>query len=477
MDLSGIHIYQWSQIIDLLNSKILWGPPALMLLLGTHLFLTFKLRFIQRYIFKGIKLSFTKNKSGQRGDINPFAALATALSSTLGTGNIIGVGTAIALGGPGAVFWCWLTGIFAIATTYSEALLAVKFRVRTTDGTMLGGPMYTLERGLKMRSTAILFAFFTALAALGIGNSIQANSVASILSQNYRIPCSATGLVMATITCLVIFGGIKSISKLCTKLVPLMALFYICGCLLLLYINSAYLLKAIALIVQSAFSPMAGGGGFIGSNIMLAARFGIARGLFTNEAGMGSAAIVAAAAKTPNAPRQALIAATATFWDTVVICALTGIVLVAAILANPALSADPANPLCLSGAQLTNAVFAQIPYVGQAILSIGLVTFAFSTILGWSYYGEKAVQYLAGERSIPAYRSVWVAAVFCGSVMNLELLWHIADSLNILMAIPNLFSLLLLNKLIVKDTNTYLRSNQLDLQDPTPIPKIYTKKF
>lgn len=434
----------------------------IVLLLGTHLYLTIILRFPQRKIFTAIKLSVTKDKTGS-GDVSQFGALATALAATIGTGNIVGVATAVALGGPGAVLWCWLTGVFGIATKYSEGLLAIKYRVKTSDGTMLGGPMYALERGLKMKWMAVLFCIFTAIAAFGIGNTVQANSIALLMDETYSISPYVTGLILSISTALVIIFGVKGISKVCQTLVPFMAGFYVIGCIAILIINSSFLGEAFTLIFKSAFTPQAAGGGFVGTTVMMAARYGIARGLFSNESGLGSAPIVAAAAKTRNPVRQALVSSTGTFWDTVVVCALTGLVLVSSIIAHPDIDHT-------QGAALTKAAFSKIPYIGTFILSVGIITFAFSTILGWSYYGEKAVEYLGGKKYIFSYRMFWIVAVFIGSVMNLSLVWSIADSMNALMAIPNLIALLLLSRVIVKETKKYLWADNLDGDDPEEIP-------
>ena len=450
-----------TSIVNTIGS-FLWGWPMIVLLLGTHLYLTIILRFPQRKIFIGIKLSVTKDKTGS-GDVSQFGALATALAATIGTGNIVGVATAVALGGPGAVLWCWLTGVFGIATKYSEGLLAIKYRVKTSDGTMLGGPMYALERGLKMKWMAVLFCIFTAIAAFGIGNTVQANSIALLMDETYSISPYVTGLILSISTALVIIFGVKGISKVCQTLVPFMAGFYVIGCIAILIINSSFLGEAFTLIFKSAFTPQAAGGGFVGTTVMMAARYGIARGLFSNESGLGSAPIVAAAAKTRNPVRQALVSSTGTFWDTVVVCALTGLVLVSSIIAHPDIDHT-------QGAALTKAAFSKIPYIGTFILSVGIITFAFSTILGWSYYGEKAVEYLGGKKYIFSYRMFWIVAVFVGSVMNLSLVWSIADSMNALMAIPNLIALLLLSRVLIKETKKYLWTDNLDGDDPEEIP-------
>ena len=436
-------------------SNFLWGWPMIILLLGTHLFLTVRLRFPQRKILTAIKLS-VKHDEGAKGDVSQFGALATALAATIGTGNIIGVATAVALGGPGAVLWCWLTGVFGISTKYAEGLLAIKYRVKREDGSMLGGPMYALERGLGWKWMAILFALFTAIAAFGIGNTVQANAIATLTNETYGISPYITGAILCLLAGAVIIGGVKSIARVCTMLVPFMAIFYVVGCIVILFMNSQYVWPAICLICEAAFTPEAAGGGFIGTTVMMAARFGIARGLFSNESGMGSAPIVAAAAQTRNPVRQALVSASGTFWDTVVICALTGIVIVSSILAFSDI--DYSN-----GAVLTKMAFSKIPYIGAPLLTIGLLTFAFSTILGWSYYGERAAEYLGAKHSY--YRVLYIIALFIGSVVSLDIVWNIADCMNALMAIPNLLSLLFLSGVIVRETNKYLWSNRLDEHD------------
>lgn len=456
--LGGGAMQGFHDFINFLNGY-LWGPPMLVLLFGTHLYLTFRLRFIQKYTFLGIKLSLSKDKSGT-GDVSQFGALTTALAATIGTGNIVGVATAVALGGPGAVLWAWLTGVFGIATKYAESLLAVKYRVKTSDGTMLGGPMYALENGLKMRWLGILFAIFTSIAAFGIGNMVQANSIASIVNETFKIPGWITGLLIAILTAVVILGGIKSIARVTEALVPFMAIFYVLGCIIILIMNARFVGPAIGLIISKAFTPQAVGGGFAGATVMMAARYGIARGLFSNESGLGSAPLVSAAAQTKNPVRQALVSATGTFWDTVVICALTGIVLVSSILRNPS------GLQGLKGAALSKAAFAQIPVIGPLVLTVGLLTFVFSTIIGWSYYGEKAIEYLFGKKIILPYRMLWVIAAFVGSVASLPLVWDLADAMNALMAIPNLVAMLLLSGVLVAETKKYLWDGNLDMEAP-----------
>ncbi len=435
-------------------SSFLWGWPMIILLLGTHIFLTFRLRVPQRKLFTGIRLSVQKDDKAQ-GDVSQFGALATALAATIGTGNIVGVATAVALGGPGAVLWCWLTGIFGMSTKYAEGLLAVKYRVKGENGRTYGGPMYALERGLGMKWLAILFAIFTALASFGIGCTVQANSIALLAYETFGIPTWIVGVVVCMLAGAVILGGVKAIARVCTILVPFMAVLYVLGCIIILFMNSGYVWPAVQLIVQSAFNPSAAGGGFVGATVMMAARYGIARGLFSNESGMGSAPIVAAAAQTRNPVRQALVSSTGTFWDTVVICALTGLVLVSSILAYPDISYS-------DGAALTKVAFSKIPYIGAPLLTFGILTFAFSTILGWSYYGESAVNYIERRKTNRFYRIMYIVALFFGSIINLDVIWNIADTMNALMAIPNLVCLLLLSKVVAQETEKYLWGNRLD---------------
>ena len=444
-----------SAVVKFFNdfSSLVWGWPMIIMLLGTHLFLTIRLRFPQLYLFKALKLSFSKEGNAD-GDVSQFGALATSLAATIGTGNIIGVATAVALGGPGAVFWCWLTGVLGMSTKYAEGLLAVKYRVKNSSGEMIGGPMYALEKGLGMKWLGVLFCIFTALAAFGIGNTVQANSISLLLNESYNISPHLSGICMSVLTALVVIFGVKGIAKVCIALVPFMAIMYVLGCIYILFVNHAYLGQALNLIFESAFSARAAGSGFVGTTVMMAARYGIARGLFSNESGLGSAPIVAAAAQTRNPVRQALVSSTGTFWDTVVICALTGLVLVSSILAYPDIDHT-------SDAALTKMAFAKIPYIGTPVLSFGIVTFAFSTILGWTYYSQKAVEYLGGRKVMLAYRIVWIIMIYVGSVVNLSLVWSFADIVNALMAVPNLISLLLLSGVIVKETRKYLWNNRL----------------
>lgn len=442
-------------------SALLWGWPMIILLLGTHLFLTIRLRFPQRQLLTAIRLSVKRDKHST-GDVSQFGALATALAATIGTGNIVGVATAVALGGPGAVLWCWLTGVFGIATKYGEALLAIKYRVKTPGGKMLGGPMYALERGLGWRWAGVLFAIFTAVAAFGIGNTVQANAISTLVHQSFGLSPVATGVILCLLTAAVVLGGVRSIARVCTMFVPLMAILYVAGCLYILCVNHAYVWPALQLICESAFRPQAAGAGFAGGTVMLAARYGIARGLFSNESGLGSAPIVAAAAQTRNPVRQALVSSSGTFWDTVVICALTGLVIVSSVLAFPDIDYQ-------DGAELTHAAFTKIPVIGAPLLTFGLITFAFSTILGWCYYGERAMEYLKGRKWMLAYRVLYILAVFAGSVANLAIVWNVADCMNALMAIPNLVSLLLLSGVIVRETREFLWSGRLDEEAPAKV--------
>jgi len=434
------------RILNEFNAWV-WGPWTLIALCGTHVFLTFRLGFIQRYLFKAIKLSFSRNKEGE-GDVSHFGSLTTALAATIGTGNIVGVGTAIVAGGPGAVFWMWLTGFFGIATKYSEALLSVKYRVKTPDGKMAGGPMYVLERGMNCKWLGIAFAVFTAIAAFGIGNMVQANSVATLMKQTFAIPQWATGIVITILTGAVILGGIQAIARTCEKLVPFMAVFNILGCLILFFLQFDTIPETLVLIVQSAFTGQAAVGGFLGAGMKEAMRFGIVRGLFSNESGMGSAAIVASAAQTKNPVRQALVSSTGTFWDTVIMCALTGIVFVN----------SGAWTQGLDGAGLAKAAFDGIPGVGPIVLTVSLLTFVIATILGWSYYGEKACEYLWGSKTIGAYRILWVIAVMVGSVLTLPIVWSLADIANAFMAIPNLISLWALHHVIISETKAHINN-------------------
>lgn len=460
-----------NDILTLINSY-LWGWPMIIILVGTHLYLTIRLRLPQRYMIRAIRLSVQKDH-GTDGDVSQFSALATGLAATIGTGNIIGVATAITCGGPGAVFWCWVTGVLGIATKYAEGLLSIKYRIRTREGNMLGGPMYAIERGMQCRWLAIAFALCTFLASFGIGCFIQSNAIATIASESFGWDPFWIGLILALFLASVIVFGVKGISKVCESLVPFMAIFYIIGCIVLLCINHDYVLPAINTILTSAFTTQAAAGGFIGSTLLISMRYGVARGLFSNEAGMGSAPIVAAAARTKNPVRQALVSSTSVFWDTVIICALTGIVLVSTILADNGIDSS-------AGASLSKQAFSQIPLsiagfnLGTLMLTIAIMTFAFSTILGWSYYGEKALEYLCGKYRRPAryiYRIMISTGTFFGANWAIEMVWNFGDTTNALMAIPNIICLLCLSGVIVKETRHYLWEKHLEEESQDEIPE------
>ena len=449
---------------------VIWGWWLIILLFGTHIFMTFKTRFIQwKSITKGIRLSVTKDPDAE-GEVSNFGALTTALAATIGTGNIVGVGTAIALGGPGAVLWCWLSGVFGISTKYSESLIAVKYRVKKKDGRMHGGAMYALSRGLKWQPLGkilgMIFAVFAGFASFGIGCATQVNAIANVVQSNTGFPKQAVGIIIAVLTALVIFGGIQSIAKVCEKLVPFMAIFYVLGCVIILCINYDYIIPAIVTICRLAFTPGAAAGGLVGTGIMMAMRYGIARGLFSNESGMGSAPIAAAAAQTRNPVRQALVSSTGTFWDTVVVCLMTGLTLVSTIMKNPAINADEIT----DGGVLTTLAFGQIPYLGPIILTLGIVCFAYSTVLGWAYYGERAVEYFSGKKGLIPYRILYIVVAAIAPIVTLDVVWALADILNALMAIPNLIAVLLLSNVISQETKLYI--NDLDKWDETPVPVV-----
>ena len=418
---------------------------------------------VQRKLGTGIRLSVSKDEEAE-GEVSQFGALTTALAATIGTGNIIGVGTAIALGGPGAVFWCWLTGVFGIATKYSESLISVKYRVKTRDGRMQGGAMYALERGLNMKWLGLLFAIFGGFASFGIGCATQVNAIATVCKENMNIPGWIVGVAVGILIALVIFGGIQSIASVCEKLVPFMAILYVAGCIVILGFNRDFILPALKTILTLAFKPGAAAGGLIGGGLMQAMQYGVARGLFSNESGMGSAPIAAAAAQTRNPVRQALVSSTGTFWDTVVVCAMTGIVLVSSIMKNPSIDMGSIS----DGGVLTTLAFDQIPVIGPFILVAGIISFAFSTVLGWAYYGERCIEYFAGKKVLIPYRILYIAVAVIAPILSLNLIWLIADILNALMAIPNLVAVLLLSPVVVAETKKYI--NNLDAKDDTPVP-------
>lgn len=423
-------------------SGIVWGPPLLILIVGTGIFLTFKISFLQfSHLGYALKLSFSKNQDKKsKGDISHFSALMTSLAATIGTGNIVGVATAVVAGGPGAVFWMWVTALVGMATKYAEAVLAVKYRTVGANGEMAGGPMYYIEKGLGWKWLAVLFAIFASIAAFGIGNMVQSNAVAANIQASTGINPWITGFFLACLTALVILGGIKSIGKVTSYLVPIMALFYVFGGLIIVLLNFTEVPAVVGLIFTDAFTGKAMAGGAIGTVI----RWGVARGVFSNEAGLGSAPIAAAAAKTDVPGRQALVSMTGTFLDTILVASFTGIVITMSGLYN---GAD------VNSASLTADAFGQyLPGVGNWIVTIGLIFFAYSTILGWSYYGEKSFAYLFGAKSVMPYRILFSISVFLGAGLTLELVWNIADVMNGLMAVPNLIGLLFLSGVVVAET-------------------------
>lgn len=444
----------------------LWGLPFIIILLGTHAFCTIRTGFVQKHIFKGMRLSVTPDADGE-GEVSQFGALTTALAATIGTGNIIGVATAVASGGPGAVFWMWITGVFGMATKYMETAMAVKYREQTKDGRMMGGAFTALELGLHSKWLAVLFAIFGGIAAFGIGCLTQANSISTALKQNFGVDERMAGVVVAILTAIVIIGGVKSITKVTERLIPFMAAFYVLGCLWVIFMNRSVLGQSIALIFKSAFSFQAGAGGVFGFTVAKALRYGCARGLFSNESGMGSAPIVAASAKTRNPVRQSMVSMTGTFWDTVVICALTGITLVSSAVAHPEFLEAGSNT---DTTVLTFQAFALIPTVGKPIIAISLALFAYSTILGWSYYGERCAEYLLGSKVIKYYKIMFVILSFVGCIVKLATVWNIADILNGLMIIPNVIGVFLLSGVLIADLKKY--ANNIDEVDTTPIPVV-----
>lgn len=412
--------------------RVLWSGPLFLGLMGSHIFFTVRLRGVQRLTGRGIMLSLQRDR-GANG-VSSFGALATSLAAAIGTGNIIGIATAVALGGPGAVLWCWLTGVFGMATRYAESYLSLRYRRQQPDGTAVGGPMYVMEDRLHMPRLAKCFAFLGIAAALGTGSLIQANAIGSALRTTADVPLLFTGVAVTLLSALVILGGVRSISSVCEKLVPTMSILYLAGCCGVLWVNRALLPDTLVCIVSSAFSPKAAGGGFVGSSILSAARYGTARGLFTNESGMGTAPMAAAAGPCKHPAKEALISMTGVFWDTVVICAMTGLVLVSSILQTPELfSQADVGSLCY-------LAFSLLPG-GTWILTISLVVFAFATIVGWCWYGEVCWGYLLGRHNLLLYRILYLAAAFLGVFGGLELIWSLGSILAGLMTLPNLLCL------------------------------------
>ncbi len=439
------------ETLDAIVGKIgafAWGPPMLILLVGTGFWLTFSLRGLQfTKLGHALYLALIKRKEDgdEPGDITHFQALMTALSATVGTGNIAGVATAIAVGGPGALFWMWITGLVGMATKYAEAVLAVKYRVVDENGEMSGGPMYYISKGLKLPWLGAVFAVFASVAAFGIGNMVQSNSVADAVQATFNIPTWITGVALMICTAAVVLGGIKSIGRVTSILVPIMIVFYMAAALYIILINISGVPGALVFIVKQAFNPTAAAGGFAGATVMLAIRMGVARGVFSNESGLGSAPIAAAAAQTKHPVTQALVSMTQTFIDTLIVCTMTGLVLI--------LTGAWSNGE--TGAELTTIAFQSAMPGGALIVTLGIVLFAYSTMLGWCYYGEKSIEYLFGIRSILPYRIVFIILIGVGAVAKLSLVWNISDTLNGLMAIPNLIGLLMLTPVVVSETKQY----------------------
>ncbi|MCT4535856.1 sodium:alanine symporter family protein [Halodesulfovibrio sp.] len=442
-------------ITELLNAldSLVWGPPLLILLVGTGLFLTIRLGGLQIvHLPTALRLVFSpssRHSSGKAGDVTPFAALCTALSATIGTGNIVGVATAIAAGGPGALFWMWIAAFFGMATKYAEALLAIKYRVIDANGQMAGGPMYYLERGLNNKFLARMFALFgIGVAFFGIGTFAQVNAIADAAKLTFDAPIWVTAAVLTTLVAFVTLGGIRSIAAVASRIVPLMAVLYITTSIAIILLHLSEIPAVISLIIDSAFNPSAAFGGVAGISVLMVMRNGIARGVFSNESGLGSAPIAAAAAQTDSCVRQGLIAMTGTFFDTIIVCTMTGIVLVLT---------GAWNTPGLAGAAMTNSAFAMGlgSDIGKYAVTIGLMFFAFTTIIGWNYYGERCTAYLFGVKAIMPYRFIYIALIACGAFLKLELIWVLADIVNGLMAVPNLIGLLGLSSVVIRETNEY----------------------
>ena len=474
-------------MIEILNAidSFVWGPVMIAFLLGTHVFLTFRTGFIQRKLPQAIRMSVKGDPSG-KGDISNFGALATALAATIGTGSIVGVATAIIAGGPGAVFWMWIAGIFGIATKYVEVYASIRYRVRDRNGQMLGGAMYVWERAFARadgttpwwaKLGAVAFAGFAIIATIGTGSAVQASAMSGIITSSIpAVPNWAVAIVIVIAVSVVVFGGVRSISRVCEWLVPFMAVAYALGCFVIMALNFSTLGDAVMLILECAFTPKAAFGGAVGSGLLMALQFGCARGLFSNESGLGTAPIVAAAARTRNPSEQALIAMTGTFWSTVVICLITGIVLVSTMIQYPDIQADiMANPTLYTGAELASAAFAKIPYLGPAVLVLGMVSFSYSTILGWSYYGNRCVTYLFGSKANIPYQIIYVIVAFLGAIGVGDVVWTISDIGNALMAIPNIIAILLISGLIARETKHYVYDGNLDEPFDEPIPTVEGK--
>ena len=477
------------QTIESINNVVnnfIWGVPAMICIIGVGLYLSLRTGFVQirkfPYALKTTLGRIFKKKEASDGSMTPFQAVCTALAGTVGTGNIAGVAGAIAIGGPGAVFWMLVSALLGMCTKFTEVTLAVHFRERNRHGDYVGGPMYYIKNGLgkNWRFLAVLYSAFGVLTVFGTGNATQVNTITTAIDTaliNFNVISESStgrlnlilGIVITLLVGMVLLGGIKRIGSVSEKLVPFMALFYVVGCVIILGMNYDYIIPALVTIVKMAFTPGAVAGGLVGRGIMLAMRYGIARGLFSNESGMGSAPIAAAAAQTRNPVRQALVSATGTFWDTVVVCMLTGLVLVSTIMKNPAINANEVS----DGGVLTSMAFSQIPVIGPIILVVGIISFAYSTVLGWAYYGERCVEYFGGKRALVPYRILYIIVAAIAPVAALDLVWLIADTLNAFMAIPNLIAVLALSSVIVAETRKYI--NNIDARDTTPVPVV--KKY
>ncbi|MDD6651813.1 MAG: amino acid carrier protein [Eggerthellales bacterium] len=468
-------------IASVLNQvdAFVWGPPMIILLLSCHIYTTIRTKGIQRKLPLALKMSVTADDAA--GDVSNFGAMVTALASTLGTGSIVGVGTAIVAGGPGAILWMWLTGVLGMATKYTEVFASLKYRVKDSEGRMMGGAMHVYTQKFKRadgtvpwwaKFAALWFSVFALFTVFGIGSAVQNSAMTSIIVENFDVsPAIVSGIICIS-ALLIIFGGLKSISKICEALVPFMAGAYIIGCLIILVMNFGYLGDALMLIVQCAFTPQAAFGGAVGSGIMVALQFGCARGLFSNEAGLGTAPIVASAASTKNPARQALAAMTGAFWCTVVVCLLSGLVMVSTLCAHPDLLA---NGAITNGTQLANAVFGTIPYIGTPILMLGILCFAYSTIIGWGYYGDRLITFLFGRKWVKVYFVLYIAVGFLGGIGVGDIAWTATDIANALMALPNIIMVLFMTGVVAKETDYYVYQGHIDEDAHEEIPTINTK--
>lgn len=468
--------------IQVLNDidALVWGIPMIVLLMSCHIYTTIRTKFIQRKLPTALKLSVTTD-DGAEGDVSNFAAMATSLASTLGTGSIVGVATAVLSGGPGAVLWMWLTGILGMATKYTEVFAALKYRVKDSRGAMMGGAMHVWEQRYKREDgtvpwwakfAAIWFAFFACFTIFGIGSAVQTSAITSVFYANFGVPTWVVAAVVCGSALLIIVGGLRGISNICEMLVPFMGGAYILGCLYILVVNWQYMGEAFGLIFQCAFTPQAAFGGAVGWGIQNALQFGCARGLFSNESGLGTAPLISSAAATKNPARQALVAMTGPFWCTVVICLLSALVIVSTLCANPTLIADAG---VVDGAGLANAVFATIPYVGTPVLMIGIICFAYSTIIGWSYYGERVTLYLFGRKWVPLYLGFYICMGFLGGIGYGDVAWTATDIANALMALPNIVMVVLCTGMVAKETQHYVYDDHLDEEANDPIPHLEEK--